>query len=69
MIEYPPGVYVKGNAESAATADYISRHIPILCVDYDRDVFIFTGSIGLRTPEKLDNNSGEQSSTSVYCYQ
>ncbi len=32
------GVYVEGNAEINATADYISRHILILGADQDRNV-------------------------------
>jgi hypothetical protein len=50
LSEHPPWGHVKGDAESAVTTDNISRHIPISGVEYDRDVFIFAGSIGLRTP-------------------
>ena len=48
-----PGVYVEGNAEVAATADYIGRHILILGADSARDVYIFAGSIGLGAPIDL----------------
>lgn len=51
------GVYVEGNAEIPATADYISRHILILGADEHRDVFVFAGSIGNGAPVQLDNES------------
>lgn len=35
------GVYVEGNAEIAAAADFISRHILILGADSNHDVYIF----------------------------
>ena len=47
------GVYVEGNAELAATADYISRHILILGADEHRDVYLFAGAIGLGAPVHL----------------
>lgn len=52
-----PGVYVEGNAEIPATADYITRHILILGAREDLDVYIFAGSIGNGTPVQLDNET------------
>ena len=52
-----PGVYVEGNAEMAATADFISRHILILGAREDLDVYIFAGSIGNGVPVQLDNET------------
>ena len=48
-----PGTYVEGNAEIAATADCISRHILILGADSNHDVYIFAGAIGLGAPAHL----------------
>ena len=47
------GVYVEGNAEIAATSDFISRHILILGADSNHDVYIFAGAIGLGAPAHL----------------
>ena len=47
------GTYVEGNAEIAATADLISRHLLILGVDSNHDVYIFAGAIGLGAPAHL----------------
>ena len=47
------GIYVEGNAEIAANADFISRHILILGADINHDVYIFAGAIGLRAPAHL----------------
>ena len=47
------GIYVEGNAEIAAAADFISRHLLILGADSDHDVYIFAGAIGLGEPVNL----------------
>ena len=47
------GIFVEGNAEIAATADFISRHLLILGDDPDHDVYIFAGAIGLGAPAHL----------------
>jgi hypothetical protein len=47
------GIYVEGNAEIAATADFISRHLLILGDDSSHDVYIFAGAIGLGAPAHL----------------
>jgi hypothetical protein len=47
------GIYVEGNAEIAAAADFISRHLLILGADSDHDVYIFAGAIGLGEPANL----------------
>jgi hypothetical protein len=47
------GIYVEGNAEIAATADFISRHLLILGDDPDHYVYIFAGAIGLGAPVHL----------------
>jgi hypothetical protein len=41
------GIYVEGNAEIAAAADFISRHLLIFGADANHDVYIFAGDIGL----------------------
>jgi hypothetical protein len=46
------GIYVEGNAEIAATADFISRHLLILG-DFFHDVYIFSEAIGLGAPAHL----------------
>ena len=43
----------EGNAEIAATADFISRHILIFGADSYHDVYIFVGAIGLGAPAHL----------------
>ena len=47
------GIYVEGNVEIAATADFISRHLLILGDDSNHDVYIFAGAIGLGAPAHL----------------
>jgi len=47
------GIYVEGNAEIAATADFISIHLLILGADSNHDVYIFAGAIGLGAPAHL----------------
>ena len=46
-------IYVEGNAEIAANADFISRHILIYEADINSDVYIFAGAIGLGAPAHL----------------
>ena len=47
------GFYVQGNAEIAATSDFIARHLLILGADADHDVYVFAGAIGLGAPAHL----------------
>ena len=47
------GFYVQGNAEIAATSDFISRHLLILGADADHDVYVFAGAIGLGAPAHI----------------
>ena len=50
------GIYVEGNAEIAATADFISRHLLILGANADHDVYEFAGAIGLGAPAHLGSD-------------
>ena len=47
------GIYVEGNSEIAAAADFISRHLLIFGADANHDVYIFAGDIGLGAPAHL----------------
>ncbi len=52
-ILWASGMYVEGNAEIAATADFISRHLLILGVDSNHDIYVFAGALGLGAPAHL----------------
>ncbi len=61
------GVFVEGNAELAATADYISRHILILGADKSRDVYLSLVLLPLVRPFTSTTNRPLSWRTGVPC--
>jgi len=49
-----PGVYIEGNANVAATGDYVGRHILILSVYLARDIHFLLILLASARPSILD---------------